>query len=222
MKNVIFSLIPIILLITIIPNVYALECNDDQYVMDRPNNKEACVFGPSVGPLEQKDWVLRINLDCDTVNIENWSMPPNKYCGLNNFDKIVRFTQVIDKGDGPVNEFGSNPKDISHLTVQWGDEEISFDKFLKRGHVDAILIIQGNDIVYENYLRMEKVDRHSIQSVAKTTVPALIREYIENGMIDPDKKVSEYIPNMGSGYADATVQDVLDMDVTNSYSGKLF
>ena len=197
-------------------------CREGKYVMDRPNNKIVCVTGPSIGSLEQKDWVLRINLDCDTVNNANWGIPPNKYCGLNNLDKIVRFTQVVSRGDGPVNEFGSNPKDISHLTVLWGDNEIPFDEFLKRSHMDAILIIQGNDIVYENYLRMEQDDRHSIQSVTKTTVPALIWEYIENGMLDPNKKVSEYIPEMGSGYADATVQAVLDMDVTNSYSENYF
>ena len=221
-KFIVFTLIPLVLLIGIIPTAYSLECSDDRFMMDRPNDKEACVFGPSVGPLEQKDWILRINLDCDTVNNENWGIPPNKYCAFNNLDKIVRFTQVVDRGDGPVNEFGSNPKDISHLTVQWGDKEISFDEFLKRGHVDAILVIQGNDIVYENYLRMEKEDRHSIQSITKTTVPALIWEYIENGMIDPNRKVSEYIPEMGSGYADATVQALLDMDVTNSYSENYF
>lgn len=222
MKFILFALIPMILLIGIIPNVYSLECSDDRHKMDRPNDKEACVFGPSVGPLEQKDWVLRINFDCDTVNTSNWATGPNKYCAFNNFDKIARFTQVVDKGEGIVNEFGSNPKDISHLTVQWGDKELSFDEFLKRGHVDAILVIQGNDIIYENYLRMDKDDRHSIQSVSKTTVPAIIHEYIENGMIDPNKKVSEYIPEMGSGYADATVQSVLDMDVTNSYSEDYF
>ena len=129
---------------------------------------------------------------------------------------------MVEKGDGPVHEFSENPKNLSQLTAQWGDNEISFDEFLKRGHVDGILVVQGNDIVFEKYLRMEQNDRHSIQSVTKTTVPALIHEYFENGMLDPNKKVSEYIPEIGSGYADATVQQVLDMDVTNSYDENYF
>ncbi len=197
-------------------------CSEGKSLMERPSDKIACVMNPSISTPELRDWELKINLDCDTVDVSNWGLPANKFCGLNNLDKVVRFTQVVSRGDGPVNEFGSNPKDLSHLTVQWGDHENSFDEFLEYGHVDAFLVVQGNDIVFEEYWRMEENDRHSIMSISKTTVPSLIHEYIENGMIDPNKKVSEYIPEMGSGYADATVQAVLDMEVTNSYSENYF
>jgi len=163
-------------------------CSEGKSLMERPSDKIACVMNPSISTLELRDWELKINLDCDTVDVSNWGLPANKFCGLNNLDKIVRFTQVVSRGDGPVNEFGSNPKDITHLTVQWGDHESSFDEFLYRGHVDAFLVVQGNDIVFEEYWRMDQNDRHSIQSVTKTTVPALIHGYIENGMLDPNKK----------------------------------
>jgi CubicO group peptidase (beta-lactamase class C family) len=85
-----------------------------------------------------------------------------------------------------------------------------------------MLVLKGDNIVYENYLRMNGNDRHSIQSTTKNTVTALIHEYYTNGMLDPDKKVREYIPEIGSGYADATVRDVMNMDVTNSYSENYF
>ena len=35
--------------------------------------------------------------------------------------------------------------------------------------------------------------------------------------MDLEKPVSEYLPNVGSGYADSTVQQVLDMAVRNSF-----
>jgi CubicO group peptidase (beta-lactamase class C family) len=199
-----------------------VSCEDGKYLMVGPSDKAECVEGVKISEFELKGWDLILNLDCDTVDNSNWGLPPNKFCGFNNFEKVVRFTQIVDRGDGPVNEFGSNPKDLSHLTVQWGDNESSFDEFLEYGHVDAFLVLQGNDIVFEKYVRMDKNDRHPIQSVSKTSVPALIHEYFENGMLDPNKKVSEYIPEMGSGYADATVQALLDMDVTNSYSEDYF
>ena len=221
-RAIIFALIPLILLIGITPNSYSVECSDDRFLMDRPNDKEACVKGTSISVLELRDWELRLNLDCDTVDISNWMFPPNKLCALNNFENIVRYTETVSRGEGEVNEFGSNPKDISHLMVQWGDNENSFDEFLYRGHVDAFLVVQDNDIIFEEYWGMEQDGRHVIMSITKTTIPALIHEYINNGMIDPNKKVSEYIPEIGSGYADATVQQVLDMDVTNSFSENYF
>ena len=34
----------------------------------------------------------------------------------------------------------------------------------------------------------------------------------------PNKKVKEYLPEIGTGYAEATIQQVLNMDLSNSYS----
>ena len=43
----------------------------------------------------------------------------------------------------------------------------------------------------------------------------LSKNYIN---LDLNKKISDYLPDIGSGYASATVQDVLDMNIENSYS----
>ena len=40
---------------------------------------------------------------------------------------------------------------------------------------------------------------------------------VEEGLIDLSQKVKEYIPEIGSGYAEATIQQVLDMDVINNF-----
>jgi len=69
MKLILFTIIPMILLIGITPNVYALECSDDRFLMDRPNGKDACVKKTSITLLEDRgDWELKLNDDCDTVN----------------------------------------------------------------------------------------------------------------------------------------------------------
>lgn len=207
-----------ILLIAIIPNVYALECSDDRNMMDRPNGNESCMFNTSIPLLEARDWTLRINDNCSTVNISNWDDPPNRHCAFLNFDQIALNTKVIEKGEMSTHGFGSNPTDLSHILVKWGDDDISLERFFKLAHINGILVLKQNDIVYENYLRMESTDRHNIMSISKTTIPAVIDWYIENGMIDVNKKVGEYLPEMSSGYAEATVQQVLDMNVSNNYN----
>ena len=50
------------------------------------------------------------------------------------------------------------------------------------------------------------------------TMNLMVGRLVERGKIDLDRAVSHYLPDMGSGYADATVQDVLDMNVVNDYS----
>ena len=37
------------------------------------------------------------------------------------------------------------------------------------------------------------------------------------GLVDLSHTVGRYIPDIGSGYASATLQQVLDMDVTNNF-----
>ena len=55
-------------------------------------------------------------------------------------------------------------------------------------------------------------------SISKTMMHLMVGCCIENGLIDPNKEIQEYLPEIGTGYAAASVQDVLDMNVINDYS----
>jgi CubicO group peptidase (beta-lactamase class C family) len=59
---------------------------------------------------------------------------------------------------------------------------------------------------------------HSIQSITKTTMNLAVGLLVERGRLELDRPVSHYLPDIGSGYATATVQDLLDMNVINDYS----
>jgi CubicO group peptidase (beta-lactamase class C family) len=162
---------------------------------------------------------VRITTDINKLNGLNWLKPENRNLGFRNMDKLVPFPHEISKGSGPVHEFGSDPNDLSNITVEYFDEIITLEEYLQRSHTDAILVLRGNDIVYEEYFRMDPNERHSIQSVSKTIVPAVLGNYVQDESVDLDKKMKEYFPDIGSGYAEATLQQVLDMDVSNNYDG---
>ena len=55
-------------------------------------------------------------------------------------------------------------------------------------------------------------------SITKMFVNLFVGELIEKKIINLNKKISHYLPDIGSGYAAATIQDVLDMNIINSYS----
>lgn len=59
---------------------------------------------------------------------------------------------------------------------------------------------------------------HSIQSVTKLHVHIIVGQLLEHGLLSLDTKVSEYLPSIGSGYANATVQSLLDMAVSNDFT----
>ena len=59
---------------------------------------------------------------------------------------------------------------------------------------------------------------HSIQSVSKLHIHLIVGQLLEQGLISCEAKVADYLPDIGTGYAQATVQSLLDMAVSNDFS----
>jgi CubicO group peptidase (beta-lactamase class C family) len=83
----------------------------------------------------------------------------------------------------------------------------------------GMVAVRGEDVVFERYAPDFGPDQpHSVQSITKTTMSLVVGRLVEQGRIDLGREVRHYLPDIGSGYASATVQDVLDMNVINDYS----
>jgi len=87
---------------------------------------------------------------------------------------VLPYTQRISRGDGAVQEFGEKQIDISSIKVNFRNRDMQLEEYLKESHCDGLLVLEGNDVVYENYRRMEADDRHLCQSVSKTTDAVLM------------------------------------------------
>lgn len=59
---------------------------------------------------------------------------------------------------------------------------------------------------------------HSMQSMTKTLVHLAMGRLIETGRVDPARLIGEYVPEAGSAYAGATVQQALDMDISSNFA----
>lgn len=83
----------------------------------------------------------------------------------------------------------------------------------------AMLVVRGQQVLFERYAADFAPDRpHSLQSIAKTTLNLIVGRLVEQGVLDLSRKVEDYVPEIGSGYAQATLQQVMNMDVVNEYS----
>lgn len=113
-------------------------------------------------------------------------------------------------------------KKIDDVTfIPWGQKKpITWRESLDKNYVDGIIILHKGKIVYEDYFGGLKPDGiHAAMSVSKSFTGTLASILIEEGTIDPLKTVGEYIPELkNSGFADATVQQVLDMTTAIDYS----
>ena len=161
---------------------------------------------------------IPLNQDGATIDLTNWGEPANRNWSYRHTTDIFPYTQVIKRHAGDVHPLTEKPVDLSAVTVTYRNQEMPLEEYLHESHCDAFLVLKGDDIVYQNYRRMAPEERHLCQSVSKTTVCALIGQLIEDGLIDPEKTVDQYIPGVASGYAGVSVQKLLDMNVALKFS----
>ncbi|MEH6577665.1 MAG: serine hydrolase domain-containing protein [Amphritea sp.] len=161
---------------------------------------------------------IELNQNGSTIDLSNWHEPANRNWSYRHTVELFPYTQKISPGEGAVYELGEKPVDLSAVTVNYRNREMQLEEYLKESHCDGFLVLKGDDIVYQNYRRMDSHERHLCQSISKTTVCSVIGELISNGTIDPEKTVDQYISGVASGYAGVKVQDLLDMNVALRFS----
>lgn len=92
-------------------------------------------------------------------------------------------------------------------------------RYLATPHFSAFVVVRDDRILYEAYAPDFGADRpHPIMSITKTTLNLMVGRAVADGLINLDEKVSTYLPEVGTGYAEATVKATLDMNVANDFT----
>lgn len=144
------------------------------------------------------------------VTLNNWDTGEHRRAALHNFDELIRYGMTVR---------GAKVRQLRKVE----DFRLGLIPELKRltdtNAFSAVVIVRDQAVVFERYASDFGPDRpHSIQSTTKTIINLLVGNLVEHGKLDLGKKVRDYIPEMGSGYAQATVQQVIDMNVVNDYT----
>lgn len=90
---------------------------------------------------------------------------------------------------------------------------VDVEKFLAVTDTTALLVLHDGELVYEQYMLTggRKVSWLSM-SVAKSFISAGIGIAVDNGLIEIEQPITEYVPSLeGSAYAGVRVKDVLQM-----------
>jgi len=130
-------------------------------------------------------------------------------------------TKNVFRGTGPVSPLKTDPKDLDKLTFKdRSGNELTWRKALDLTYTDGILVLLKGKIVYERYFGALTPERpHIAFSVTKSYVGTLAAMFIAEGKLDPSAPLSRYIPELkDSGYADATVRQLLDMTAGVKFS----
>jgi len=113
-------------------------------------------------------------------------------------------------------ELASAPMDVLHERFAVAGRERTVQEWLAESHCDGIVALREGVIAFEWYdNRLTQATPHIVFSVTKSVTALLLGILAERGQLDPEAAVTRYIPEAaGSGFGDATVRHVLDMQVS--------
>ena len=153
---------------------------------------------------------LNPNLVIVRDNKAKWYLPETRRDGYRNLHKINRYG-LLFRSDLVLKLTTNFNKDIAKKT--------SVKKMTNHKYFCSLLVGKNQEILYEKYASdFSKSQPQTIMSITKMFINLFIGELLEKKMIDLNNNISHYLPNIGTGYASAKIQDVLNMNIDNSYS----
>jgi CubicO group peptidase (beta-lactamase class C family) len=154
------------------------------------------------------------------VSRENFMVPPYNRWAFQHIRELQP-TREVYRGEGPVSPLAEAPIDLADRDYQVGEKrKVSLDDWLEESATDAFLVMQHGKIVYERYLNNQQEHTlHQMFSATKSFIGTLVLMMIEEGRIDPSRTMMSYVAELeGSAFGGATVQQVLDMTTSISFS----
>jgi CubicO group peptidase (beta-lactamase class C family) len=150
------------------------------------------------------------------VTLANWQDPPFNRWAFRHMRELIP-SQLIPAGaknpggpaplpawSGPLPDPSVWRLDGSTATVA----EVFADTY-----TDALVVLQDGQLVAERYAAgMIAATPHLLMSVSKSIVGCVAGVLADRGLLDPGAPVTAYVPEAeGSGYADASIRNLLDM-----------
>ncbi|ORA36284.1 serine hydrolase domain-containing protein [Mycobacterium aquaticum] len=162
-----------------------------------------------------------MNHDEHAPALDDWLTPPHHRQGLHRVEQFVRCAPIT-RGDAAVRELpiGTEQLDWDAVAVDAAEgREISGDEFLRRSHTDGILVLRGDEIVFERYFDdFTPNTTHIVMSISKSFCGMLAGVLASMGALDVAAQVRYYIPELdGSSFGTATVRQLLDMTAAPNY-----
>lgn len=151
------------------------------------------------------------------VTLANWRESPFSRWTFQNVPEMVR-SAVISATSAEEPELGLGALADERLSAAGGTETVT--DFLKRSNTDALVVMKKGRFVADYAAPTASLMApHIVFSISKSLTAILAGMMIDAGLLDPAAPVLEYVPEMeGSAYADASVQQLLDMRLTLDFT----
>ena len=99
------------------------------------------------------------------------------------------------------------------FTPLGGTTPMTWQDALQANYTDGIVVLHKGRVVYERYFGvLTPQGQHAGMSITKTFTGTLAAALVAEGKLDPERRVVEYVPELGkSAFGSATVRQLMDM-----------
>jgi CubicO group peptidase (beta-lactamase class C family) len=144
-----------------------------------------------------------------------WQDPPQNRWSFWHLRELLP-THRVSRGDGPVTPLPDRTADhdvTGVLLTRTDGTRATVADVLESTFTDAYAVAQDGALVAEGYAATGgPTQPHVAMSVTKSVVGCVAGILVDRGLLDPDRPVTHYVPDLvGSGFDGATVRQLLDM-----------
>lgn len=152
-------------------------------------------------------------------HLDDWQDGPLNRWAFQNIESFLPVAR-IEASQSQIDLPESIDPTIDTLKIHVSENTYIMPELLHDLETDAIVVVRKGVVVYEKYFNtMTPTSLHLLQSVSKSILGALFAILADRGVIDINKKISYYLPELGaSAYSDATIAQALDMSVAINFS----
>ena len=139
------------------------------------------------------------------------------------FSHMREFTptaRVAGAGGAPLPRAIDDDLDGVRFAPLGREGTITIGEALLEAFTDGILVLHRGTVVFERWFGVTGPEtRHIAFSMTKSFVGTLAEMLVEEGRLDPAAPALDYVPELaGSGFADATVRQIMDMTTAIDFS----
>lgn len=148
------------------------------------------------------------------VTLSNWRKAPFSTWAFRNVRRLIPTADIAASKQATALELSL--EEIGHIGFTGHDgRPTTLNQALRATDTDAFVVLRRGRIAMEWYGRgMSATTPHIVFSVSKSICGALGGILADRGLLDPDDRVIDYIPELRSSvYAGCTIRHLLDMAV---------
>ena len=144
--------------------------------------------------------------------LANWMAPEHTFWSFRNVRELIPTAQV-DCAARPRVLLSDIKPALGGLVVDFHQGQQTIVDFLSSTYTDSFIVVQGENLIFEWLAPgVSDLEPHLIFSVTKSVTGMLVGALVQEGLIDVESLVTDYVPQVsGSGFGNATVRHLLDM-----------